>query len=810
MKKICFLLVAWLCACASMAQNCYWVFLTDKAGTHFDPYSYFDAKAIERYSLCGANLYDITNYPLNDGYVQQVNALAMEEVGQSRWLNAVAVMATEEQATQIEALSFVKSTELIASEMQVASYKAAAIPEYQTKVYDTTAPYLADQLQRMQGYRFKEKGIDGKGIRIAVFDGGFPRVNTHVAFKHLRDNKQIVATWNFCNKKEDVYGWNSHGTMVLSCIAGIIDDKQLGLATGSTFLLARTEVEAEPYKEEVWWTQAMEWADKNGADVINSSLGYGKDRHYVHEMDGRSTVAKAANMAARKGMLVCNSAGNEGIDGKWKTIITPADADSILTVGGISPALELYEHINFSSYGPTADGRMKPNVCSYGQATVAGVKNDSMKTLAYGTSFSSPLVAGFCACAWQTRKGLTAMQMKEEVERSADLYPYYDYAFGYGVPQASYFTDNRKQRAEMPTFVFVDRSTDVVLDAYLLLKPTGYHMERDTFCFADDTEESVSTPLPNLLMKVTDSNGLIQTYYNINNLRDFGKNGQMLIHKCGLLGKTLTVFYDGYMAEYTLSPEEYRLLKEAGEDEAFYYALVDSAEAMLPFEIEDNERHLSDNEVSKLGNKYFIEGYLGLGRQWATASYEEAVQFACLPSIVFGLNYQYAFSRAYRLGIGMIWNGNNFVMSPEEINPIDEEVMPMLSNQVVVEKKVAHYTELGAEIFQRVRFRAGGDKLGLTHNGTFWDLGVYGSFGWTRYELQGNFTTPLDNMIDFETTFRDLSSMEDYKLNWGVTTRFVRNVLGIYARYRLNGIGKKVRADKVQLPRLQVGLLLNL
>ncbi len=798
MKKICFLLVAWLCACASMAQNCYWVFLTDKAGTHFDPYSYFDAKAIERYNLCGANLYDITNYPLSDSYVQQVNALAMEEVGQSRWLNAVAVMATAEQAMQIEALPCVQRTELIASEMQIAAYKATAMPEQQNKVYDTTAPFYADQLQRMQGTMFKQHGIDGKGIRIAVFDGGFPRVNTHVAFKHLRDNNQIIATWNFCNKKEDVYGWNSHGTMVLSCIAGIIGDKQLGLATGSTFLLARTEVEAEPYKEEVWWTQAMEWADKNGADVINSSLGYGKDRHYVHEMDGRSTVAKAANMAARKGMLVCNSAGNEGSDGKWKTILTPADADSILTVGGISPALELYERINFSSFGPTADGRMKPNVCSYGQAAVAGVKNDSLKTSAFGTSFSSPLVAGFCACAWQTRKGLTAMQMKEEVEKSADLYPYYDYAFGYGVPQASYFVNNKKQQAEQPTFVFEDR------DNYVLLTGTGYSMPRDTFYCSLGTAVTVSTPICfNLLMKVSDSNGLILTYYNISDLRSLDKNNQLLIHKGGLLGKTLTVFYDGYTEEYTLSPEDYSRLKAIGEEGEFYYALVDSAEAMLPLELDDNVRKLSDNKIRKLGNKYFIEGYLGFGRQWATASQEEAMQLSCPFSVVFGLNYQYAFSRAYRLGLGMIWNGNNFVMNPDIVNPIDEEVNSMQSRQVVVDKKVAHYTELGAELFQRVRFRAGGDKLGLTHNGTFWDLGVYGSFGWTRYELQGG-------PIEFETIFKDLSSMEDYKFNWGVTTRFVRNVWGIYGRYRLNNIGGNAGEGKVQLPRLQIGLLLDL
>jgi hypothetical protein len=216
----------------------------------------------------------------------------------------------------------------------------------------------------------------------------------------------------------------------------------MGLATGAEFLLARTEIDPEPFKEEVWWAQGAEWADKNGADIINSSLGYGKDRHWTKDMDGTSYVAKAANKAAEKGILICNSAGNEGDDKHWMTIITPADAENVLTVGGIEDNLERYQHIDFSSYGPTADKRLKPNVVAFGTAEVANPKGDY--TFASGTSFSSPLTAGFCACAWQTKRNLTAMQMKAEIEKSADLYPYFDYAYGYGVPQAAYFTGDLK------------------------------------------------------------------------------------------------------------------------------------------------------------------------------------------------------------------------------------------------------------------------------------------------------------------------------------------------------------------------------
>ncbi len=163
-------------------------------------------------------------------------------------------------------------------------------------------------------------------------------------------------------------------------------------------------------------------------------------------MNGKkSLVARAANMAASKGMLVVNAAGNDG-ETKWKHLGTPADADSVLSVGGISPESDY--HFSFSSYGPTADKRLKPNVCAYGAVMESGKKG---LTTTYGTSFASPLVAGFAACAWQTNRRLNNMELFKEIEKSADLYPYFDYAHGYGVPQAGYFINRQKYNEEITT-----------------------------------------------------------------------------------------------------------------------------------------------------------------------------------------------------------------------------------------------------------------------------------------------------------------------------------------------------------------------
>lgn len=439
MRKKLFIAIFALISSMAMAQDkCFWVFFTDKNDTQFDPYSYFDAKAIERYQQCGANLYDISNYPLNDSYVGTVGSYSTEVFGESRWLNAIGIEATDDNAALIAQLPFVARVQEIVSNGTVTSVETGF-----KVIEDNGKDILTDQLKRFGGQHFIDKGIDGKGMRICVMDGGFPKVDTHPAFQHLRDNHQIIKTYNFPNKKEDVYGWNTHGTMVLSCIAGINEEGQkLGLATGAEFLLARTEIDPEPFKEEVWWAQGAEWADKNGADIINSSLGYGKDRHWTKDMDGTSYVAKAANKAVEKGILICNSAGNEGDDSRWMTIITPADAENVICVGGIDANLKEYRHISFSSYGPTADKRRKPDVVAFGEAHVADPSGGF--TSAFGTSFASPLTAGFCACAWQTKRDLTALQMKAEIQKSCDLYPYYDYAFGYGVPQAAYFTGDHK------------------------------------------------------------------------------------------------------------------------------------------------------------------------------------------------------------------------------------------------------------------------------------------------------------------------------------------------------------------------------
>ena len=463
--KAIYLLIAFLLISpfTTEAQQQWMVYLRDKQQGEFNPYTYFDAKSIDRRLRSGIPIDDPTDWPVNRNYVNQITPLVNDVVMTSRWFNAVAVEADALQMLNVKNLPFVIDIEWVEpTRTEVAEY-----PDYDTSLMKNQAEVLRGQLQTLGVEAWRKAGIDGKGIRIAIFDVGFDNADKVPAFDHIRADKRLIATHDFTNRKkgDDVFYGNAHGTEVWSCIAGKIDDIQIGLATGAEFLLAKTEKDSEKFSEELNWLAAAEWADKNGADIINSSLGYTGKRYFNWQMDGKTSfVSRAANMAARKGMLVVNAAGNEGTDA-WHKIGAPADADSVLSVGGIDPKTGY--HTAFSSYGPTSDKRMKPNVSAYGHVTAAA---PSGLTSTQGTSFSSPLVAGFAACAWQSNRSLTSMQLFREIEKSGNLYPYFDYAHGFGIPQASHFL-NPDTIPVYPTFRIVESgdSITVLLDKSFII-----------------------------------------------------------------------------------------------------------------------------------------------------------------------------------------------------------------------------------------------------------------------------------------------------------------------------------------------------
>lgn len=438
MKKLPVLLFLCCFPFAMCAQDAYWIFFSDKKDCTFNPQTYFAPQALQRRALHKLPSADFTDYPVNETYLAQVTAAATETGYASRWFNAVEIIATPGQLETIRAFSFVK-------EVQTAAYfqwQPAAIKKQQRD--DTLLARKAEkQAQILQGEQFLNRGITGKGITVAILDVGFVGYKRNPAFAELLRNGQIKLTYDFVSKDENVDAGDTHGTEVLSCMAGTTDFTNLGMATGANYLLARI---AKPMGNqqlaESRWLAAMEWADKNGAHIINNSGGPNTRSYFPEQMDGKTClISRAGNMAARKGMLVVSAAGNEGEEGEPR-ILPPSDADSVLCVGAAERKRGNCLHSSFSSYGPTADLRAKPDVCAPGDVITAGgsFENDEDE----GTSFSSPLVAGFAACVLQLQPNTTCMELFAELKKSGSLYPYFDYYHGTGFPQASYFLDSIK------------------------------------------------------------------------------------------------------------------------------------------------------------------------------------------------------------------------------------------------------------------------------------------------------------------------------------------------------------------------------
>ncbi|HEX8328286.1 MAG TPA: S8 family serine peptidase [Hymenobacter sp.] len=479
----------------------YWVTFRDKSSAPFDPAGYFTPAAQARRQRQHLPAFEGTDLPVRAEYVAAVAAAVDTVTLVSRWFNAVACRATPAQAALLQAIPGVLRVEAWpARRVEVASHEKSSAEEGVAPEPGSISAndYLLARRQtaHLDGPALRAAGLDGRGLRIAVFDVGFRGMPTHPAFQELLASKRVVATHDFLRNRDDVYHTGSHGTEVMGCLAGRLPagpggtpGPALGLAPGAEYLLARTEqLHRERYAEEEAWLAAVEWADRLGADIINSSLAYTEQRYFPEQMNGRlSLISRAANLAARKGLLVVSAAGNDG-DNDWVRIGTPADADSVLAVGGVDPETGL--HVDFSSYGPTADRRPKPNLAAFGVVlTTTPTDYERLE----GTSFSAPLVAGLAACVWQKNRSLTAMQVFQGLEKSAELYPYFDYAHGFGRPRFRHFAAPTKPAENpVPTFDFVphDSLVAVVIRSEAAIRPA------EILPLMADQSEAVLPPAP--------------------------------------------------------------------------------------------------------------------------------------------------------------------------------------------------------------------------------------------------------------------------------------------------------------------------
>ena len=431
---------------AVFAQNepksSYWIQLKDKKGTIFQvshPEEFLSQRAIDRRNRQHIAI-DTTDLPVSQVYLDTLKNRGLDIFHTSKWLNGVTVRTSNiALIQQIATLPFVDSIQFTRPASVLKSASAKFQEEEMSTGFDP-ANYSAAfyQLTQLNGQYLHRQGFRGKGIQIAILDAGFLHADQIAAFDSLRASGRILGTRDFVDPKSNVYEQHWHGASVLSCMGGNLPGSFIGTAPDASFYLFRTEEDpTENLIEEDNWVAGAELADSLGVDVINSSLGYYKFddpqmNHTYADMNGTTTrVARGANMAFQKGILVFNSAGNEGaVTNPWKYIITPADGVDVIAVGAVD--------INgirapFSSFGPAFGGAIKPNVAARGLSTYL-IINTGVLGYASGTSFSSPVLAGMGACLLQANPYANVKQIKMAIEQCASQYNSPDSLLGFGIP----------------------------------------------------------------------------------------------------------------------------------------------------------------------------------------------------------------------------------------------------------------------------------------------------------------------------------------------------------------------------------------
>ncbi len=437
----------------------YWVQFTDKANNGFTtdrPWEYLSQRSIDRRAKSGIPI-EKTDLPVTQAYVDSLVGLGFAIHNKSKWLNA-AVIETEPNAdiATLAKLPFVKQV-IPVEQMEVQDWQEdtwESMIASQLVFSDEDYGTALNQIAMLNGDYLHELGYMGEDMHVAVLDAGFNKVDELLVFEKLFYDRQVAATWDFVNNIEEVYSNSTHGMAVLSCMAGYAPGYIIGTAPNATYYLFRTEKGSTEYTaEEDYWVAAIEMADSMGIDVVNSSLGYSgfsdttMDYTYA-DMDGKTArITQAADLAARKGILVVTSAGNQGSN-PWRYITAPADADSVLTVGAVDPNGNI---ASFSSRGPTADGRIKPNVVTQGQSTIVATVQGGLQA-GNGTSFAAPVMAGAATCLWQAFPDKSNMEIIAALEQSASLADNPNDSLGYGVPDLFKAFDALAKDNDSPLF----------------------------------------------------------------------------------------------------------------------------------------------------------------------------------------------------------------------------------------------------------------------------------------------------------------------------------------------------------------------
>ena len=449
----------------------YWIRFEDKGIS--EPVRLSD-RALERRGLRtaihGFTWFDI---PVNENYIDELRNEGVSIRNRSRWLNAVSAELNEETLKRIKNLPFIKDI------ARVSSYsRPLPLPAVEIGI---TAPAISafdygpsfTQINLINVDSLHNLGFFGNGVLIGVLDTGFD--TSHAVFSDIRFDGRILAAYDFINGDSNVVdgqdAQRTHGTQVLSALGGFAEGSLVGSAFGAEFILAKTEIVSQEIQaEEDNWVAAIEWMESLGVEIVSSSLGY-IDWYDTSQVDGQTAlVTQAANIAVSLGVVVVNAAGNEG-NTSWRTVIPPADGDSVIAVGAVSSNGEI---VTFSSRGPTADGRIKPDFCALGSSVYLANWYGGYG-FSGGTSFAAPLVAGGIALLIESHPTWTIARHFDVLKLASSNRHLPNNTYGWGIPNfaaANYGQPGLSPFAVSPVLIAPHPAIDSVI-FYLDLAPSG-------------------------------------------------------------------------------------------------------------------------------------------------------------------------------------------------------------------------------------------------------------------------------------------------------------------------------------------------
>lgn len=435
-----------------VAPEKYWIQFTDKDNSPYSvsaPLSFLSQRAIDRRSNQNIAITE-QDFPVNPSYVQGVAQTAsLNVLISSKWLNGIVIQTTDTVGLgAIMSLAYVDSANSKSVEIPFSGVKSTKmdIVGYKTAIEEPTSNgggeavdygFAENQNKMLHLDYLHDLGFTGAGMVVAILDAGFYAADTTSILQTLFNENRVLGTWDFVlNQPVDYTQYSNHGAFVLNCMAGNSPGFYVGSAPDASYWLLRTEdAPTENIIEEYNWVAGAEFADSAGADVFNTSLGYTTfddttRSHTYEDLDGNTTIITiGSDIAASKGILVVNSAGNAG-GSDWYYIGAPADGDSVLAIGAVNPVEGV---AGFSSRGPSYDGRVKPNVMAQGSSVPMPIGLDTIFYI-NGTSFSGPILAGAATCLWQSRMTYGNMDIFHSIEESSDRYTNSNDDYGFGVP----------------------------------------------------------------------------------------------------------------------------------------------------------------------------------------------------------------------------------------------------------------------------------------------------------------------------------------------------------------------------------------